>query len=66
MYDSMVRVVITLSLHVVFFILITIQAYSSLKKSDQDTSVAYGFTILATVLGLIVYSISVFFTHRKR
>lgn len=60
-----VRAGITSALHLVFFILITWQAFVNLRESKEDVSVAKGGAIACTVIGVLIYGFSIFVTFKK-
>lgn len=54
----------TLFILTIFFILITINAYSNLDRSELDTTIEKQFLITATVLGPFVILLSIYLTHK--
>ena len=53
---------VTLLLHLVFFCLITWQAFSNIQESKEDVSLAKDVSIAFTVFGVLIYPFSIFVT----
>ena len=60
--QKIVWAVITFVLHLVFFGLITWQAFFNLQESKEDASVAKDVSIAFTVFGVLIYPFSIFVT----